>query len=143
MLKPTCVSGAVCFLFTCLAHFSPAQARTPETGSEDRKELMDALRGPCERDLKQKVIFKVERLEVVGNWAIARVTPLRPDSQPINYSKTKYRTLVEEGAFDAMGEALLKQKNGRWSVVEWRFGATDTEVDLWRTKHRLPAALLQ
>ena len=143
MLKYTRVTGAVCFLCICLAHLSPAQARTPEAGSADRKELMDALREPCERDLKQKVIFKVEQLKVVGDWAFARVTPLRPDSQPINYSKTKYRTLVEEGVFDAMGEALLKQKGGRWSVVEWRFGATDTEVDLWRTKYRLPAALLQ
>lgn len=104
---------------------------------------MDALRGPCERDLKQPVIFKVEHLKVAGDWAFARVVPLQVNGKPIDYMKTKYREMAEEGAFDAGGEALLKRKNGGWTVVEWRFGATDTEVELWREKYQLPDGLFQ
>jgi hypothetical protein len=45
--------------------------------------------------------------------------------------------------FDAEGEALLRRDGDDWEVVEWRFGATDTEVELWREKYDLPARLLQ
>ena len=121
-----------------------AQApRTPATGTPERREIMDVLRVPCERDLRQKVIFKVSLLNVVGDWALARVTPTQPNGQDIDYRKTKYREAFEADMFDGEGEALLRKKAGKWTLMEWRFGATDTEVMEWLKKYQIPKTILQ
>jgi hypothetical protein len=94
---------------------------------------MDVLRPAGERDVEQQVIFRVQHLRVIGEWALARVVPLRPDGSEIDYSKTKYREELAEGAFDGEGEA--------WKLLEWRFGASDTEVPIWFEKYGAPSAL--
>jgi hypothetical protein len=103
---------------------------------------MDVLRVPCEKDLGRKVIFRVPHLRLAGDWAFARVVPVQPDGKEIDYSRTKYAEVEADGAFDAEGEALLQRTGGTWKVLEWRFGATDTEVDLWLEKYRFPRAIL-
>ncbi len=123
---------------------SGSRAQTPHTppvGSAERKEIMDVLRVPCERDLGQKVVFRVQHLRVIGEWALVRVVPIRPDGSDIDYSKTKYREENEEGAFDGEGEALLHRSAGKWKLLEWRFGASDTEVPEWFEKYQAPSAL--
>ena len=117
------------------------KAHTPQPGSAERAAIMDVLRVPCERDLKQKVIFRVQHLRVAGDFALARVVPLRPGGGEIDYSKTKYREDMEEGAFDAEAEALLRRSGSGWQLLEWRFGASDTEVPLWLEKYGAPRSL--
>jgi hypothetical protein len=103
---------------------------------------MDVLREPCEKDLGCKVIFRVQHLRLAGEWAFARVVPIQPDGKEIDYSRTKYAEIQAEGAFGGTGEALLRRNDGNWKLLEWRFGASDTEVDLWLEKYRFPRALL-
>ena len=103
---------------------------------------MDALRRPCEEDLGRKVIFRVQHLRVAGDWAFARAVPIQPDGKEIDYSGTKYAEAEAEGAFDAEGEALLRRSGETWKVLEWRFGATDTEIDIWLEKYHFPRAVL-
>ena len=129
-------------LLCCVAATAHAQrAYTPPAGSPERKAIMDVLRVPVEADLRQKVIFKVQHLRIVGAWAFARVVPIRPDGSDIDYTRTKYRDDLAEGAFDGEGEALLRNNGGGWRLLEWRFGASDTEVDIWLEKYSAPAAL--
>jgi hypothetical protein len=132
--------AAICYLSlgaTVLAQ----KAYTPPPGSEDRAAIMDVLRVPCERDLKQKVIFQVQHLRIAGDFALARVVPLRPGGGEIDFSKTKYAELMEVGAFDGEGEALLRRGANGWKLLEWRFGASDTEVPMWFEKYRAPSSL--
>ncbi len=103
---------------------------------------MDALRVPAEKDLGLRVIFKVDHLRVAGDWAFARVVPLLPNGSEIDYARTKYREQMEEGAFDAEAECLLRREGGAWKVLEWRFGASDTETPIWLEKYRMPKSLL-
>lgn len=104
---------------------------------------MDAVRVACEADLGRKVIFQVQLLRVAGEWAFARLVPLQPDGKEIDYARTKYAEALREGAFDAEGEALLRRSGEGWKLLEWRFGATDTEVELWLEKYRFPRAILE
>jgi len=104
---------------------------------------MDALRVPAKKDLGRTVIFKVDQLRVVGDWAFARVSPTLPNGEEIDYTKTKYRKQVELGAFDPQAETLLRRTVEGWDVVEWRFGATDVESVLWVQKYDLPKSLIQ
>lgn len=137
------------FIVSCLLALSvnafAQSAHTPAVGSDERKALMDAIRVPAENELKQKVIFNVDRLRVAGAWAYARVSPTRPDGSELNYSKTKFQEQIDLGLFDPQGEALLVQKaNGRWSVVEWVFGSTDVPSAGWSDTHGgLPKSLFQ
>lgn len=132
----------VALFFACGLTTSRAQAPyTPPSGSAERKAIMDVLRVPCEKDLRQKVIFRVQHLRLIGDWALARVVPLRPDGSDVDYSKTKYREDNEQGVFDGEGEALLRRSGGQWKLLEWRFGASDTEVPEWFAKYHAPSAL--
>jgi hypothetical protein len=71
-------------------------AHTPPAGSQERKELMDGLRGD------QKVVFKVHYLKVHGDWAFVDVTPLDDKGKP-----------VAEG-----GASLMHKENGTWKVKD-------------------------
>ncbi|MEO5721506.1 MAG: hypothetical protein ABIR71_08560, partial [Chthoniobacterales bacterium] len=126
-------------------HAFAQSAHTPAAGSEERKGIMDAIRQPAEKDLQLKVVFKVDRLRVAGDWAYARVLPIRPDGGKIDFSKTKYKEDLDLGMFDPQGEALLFMKSsGEWTVLEWVFGSTDVPSVAWPDKHAgLPKALLQ
>jgi hypothetical protein len=131
-----------CSSFVCMEALAQ-RAHTPAAGTEERAAIMDALREPVERDLKQKVIFKVDRLRVAGDWAYVRVSPTKPSGDEIDFSKTKYREQVEEGMFDPQGEALLRLQDDGWKVVEWVFGGTDVASAEWGEKYDLPNSLLQ
>ena len=134
-------------VFACCLFFSVdafgQSAHTPEPGSEERKAIMDALRVPAEKELGQKVIFNVEILKVAGDWAYARVSPTKPNGDEIDFTRTKYREQMEEGAFDPQGEALLRRKGDTWKVLEWAFGSTDVPSVEWPDKHRMPKSLLE
>ncbi len=125
------------------AHAVAQSARTPAAGTEERAAIMDALRVPVEKDLKQRVIFKVDRLRVAGDWAYARVSPTQPDGDEIDFSRTKYRKQVELGAFDPQGEALLRLEDDGWKVLEWVFGGTDVASVTWGDKYRFPQSILE
>ena len=130
-----------CSLFIAFTAFAQ-RAYTPAAGTEERAAIMDALRVPVEKELKQRVIFKVERLRVAGDWAYARVSPTRPNGDEIDFSKTKYRKQVELGAFDPQGEALLQLDDEGWKVLEWAFGGTDVASAAWGDKYDFPSSIL-
>lgn len=131
-----------CSLVASLTAFAQ-NARTPAPGTEERAAIMDALRIPAEKELRQSVIFKVDRLRVAGDWAYARVSPTKPNGDEIDFSKTKYRKQVELGAFDPQGEALLRLEDDGWKVLEWAFGGTDVASAAWGDKYRFPQSILQ
>ena len=112
----------------------------PKAGSALRKAVMDGLRPTFEKDLKQKVIFKVDEIRVVGDWSFVHIHPLQPDSKPIDFSKTKYGEALREGMFDGDNSyALLKKVKGKWTVKEFAIGPTDVcWIDWMGKKHGAP-----
>ena len=75
---------------------STGAAHTPAAGSQERKEVMDGLRGD------QKVVFKVHYLKIHGDWAFVDVTPLDDKGKP-----------VAEG-----GASLMHKDNAAWKVQD-------------------------
>jgi hypothetical protein len=144
MTYPRAAFSLFCCLLVSTSAFAQ-RAHTPKPGSAERAAIMDAIRGPAEKELKQSVIFKVEHLRVAGEWAYAKVSPTRPDGGELNYSKTKFQKLIDLGAFDPQGEALLfKEEDGEWTVVEWVFGSTDVPSVEWSSKHPgIPKSVLE
>ena len=127
---------------TALATSITAQSlHTPEKGSAERKVILDALRIPVEKDLKQKVVFVADNFNVYGNWAFVGGTPQSANGGSPDYSRTQYADAKESGAFDNNFFALLKKTAGKWKVVTYAIGCTDVCYADWWSRHRAPKAV--
>jgi len=120
---------------------SAQSAYTPEKGSPERKAILDALRVPVERDLKQKVVFVADNFKVQGTWAFVSGTPQNSSGGDPDYSKTKYADQVDSGAFDNNFFALLRKTGGKWKVTHYLIGCTDVCYLDWWSRYKAPKAI--
>ena len=112
---------------------------TPEKSSAERKAVLDALRIPVERDLKQKIVFVADHFKVQGNWTFVSGRPTTPNGERPNLKGTAWEDA--EDLFDDNFFGLLRKRNGRWSVVKYALGCTDVcYLDWWRL-HKAPKAI--
>ena len=119
----------------------PQTAYEPAKGSAERKAILDALRVPVERDLKQKVVFVADSFKVQGSWAFVSGTPQRASGEAPDYSKTKYKDAVDSGAFDNNFFALLKRTAGKWKVSTYAIGCTDVCYTDWWSRYKAPKTI--
>jgi hypothetical protein len=96
MLKRLVISSVLILLSAVL--ISAQTVYTPEKGSPERKAILDALRVPVERDLKQKIVFVTDDLKVQGRWAFGSGRPTKPDGSDPDLSNTAWAD--EEDLFD-------------------------------------------
>ena len=126
---------------TVPAKSKPTGLHTPAVGSVERKAILNALRAPVEKRLKQAVVFKMQRLVVDKGWAFALGQPIRPNGKRVDYSKTPYAQALKDGMFDDSFSALLHFSGGSWKVATYNIGATDVEWVDWDTKYGAPSAI--
>jgi hypothetical protein len=128
-------------LVAFLLNFSAAAQNlsyTPKPNSAERKLILDALRSPVESELKKSVLFKVDHLKALGEWAFMRGVPLRPDGKRMDYKATPYEEAIKEGIFDDWICALLRKEKGKWRVVIYVIGATDVVYEGWDKEYKAP-----
>ena len=120
-----------------------AGPRNIPVGDPLRRQLLDTLRPAIQRDLGgQAVQFMVDRLRVQGDWAFYAGSIQQPNGRPIDFSRTRYASEIEEGFFDGPGTyALLRRNGGSWRVVTFVVGPTDVAYLAWPDEYRAPAAL--
>lgn len=116
-------------------------AYTPEKGSAERKAILDALRVPVERELKQKVVFAIDNFKVQGTWAFVSGTPQNASGGQPDYSITPYAEAVDSGAFDNNFFALMRKTGGKWKVVTRAIGCTDVCFADWWNRYKAPKAI--
>ena len=122
-------------LLVAVSHeVSAADARhTPERGSPERQSICDGARVyvikkySSAATLPQPLIFKIERIEVLGSYCSFQAIPLFKDGSPIS---TEY---IEDVVFDL----CLKRTDSKWRVI-YDFSRTDVPNDaelkqMWRT----------
>jgi hypothetical protein len=127
-------------LVTTLGLYAQSVHR-PEKGSAERRVILDALRVPVERDLKQKIVFVADNFNVYGNWAFVGGSPQSVNGGAPDYSRTQYADAKESGAFDNNFFALLKRTAGKWKVVTYAIGCTDVCYADWWRRYRAPKAV--
>jgi hypothetical protein len=128
-----------------LAQFALAQSSVvePKAGSALRTTVLNGLRPTVERDLNQKVQFKVYGLRVYKGWAFFEGSALQPNGNEANLRITHYRSRIGTAGFggDEMF-ALLKLSGKQWKVKAYVFGPTDvTWVDWWGKPYYAPRAV--
>ena len=114
---------------------------TPEKGSTERKAILDALRVPVERELKQKIVFAANTFNVLGSWTFIFGTMQTPEGGQPDFSRTRYAEAQREGFFDNNFQALIKKTAGRWTVVKFQIGCTDVCYTEWWRQYRAPKAI--
>jgi hypothetical protein len=127
-------------LFVAISAVSQS-VHTPEKGSHERKAILDALRIPVERDLKQPIVFVPDNFKVQGTWAFVSGTPQAPGGGSPNYAKTKYAEAENEGAFDNNFFALMRKTGGKWKVTTYAIGCTDVCFADWWQRYKAPKAI--
>lgn len=114
---------------------------TPQRGTSERKDILDASRAPISRDLGQPVIFLVDVLRTDGRLAYLQATPLQPGGAPLDWATTPFR---EDWKLDAMSDVIMVvlSRTGRnWRVVDYVIGPTDVFWIEWVTTRDIPEAL--
>jgi hypothetical protein len=94
--------------------------------------MLDALRIPVERDLKQPIVFAPDNFKVQGTWAFISGTPQAPGGGAPNYAGTKYAEAENEGAFDNNFFALLRKTSGKWRVTTYARVYGRLPTDWWQ-----------
>ncbi len=128
-------------LLSLIASAVAQSVYTPEKGSPERKGILDALRIPIERELKQKIIFAAEHFNIAGNWAFVGGDPQSTDGGRPNYRGTAYQGAIDADMFDNNFFAILKKTGGRWKVVHYDIGCTDVCYADWWRRYKAPKAI--
>jgi len=125
-------------LLLCLA--APAAPAPTKGGAQsERKAILAALRVPVQKELKKSVVFKVDHLKTRGGWAFMTGVPLQPGGKKMDYRGTPYQAARDEGVFDDWVCALLRKKNGKWTVTRYEIGATDVVWSGWDRRYKAPS----
>ena len=95
-----------------------AQSRpyTPQRGSVERQQIMDAFRVPVSRWTGRTVIFHNVRVRVQNGWAVVRTEPRTPTGQPV--IAIDDRRCAPNCTEEAIG--VLRWTGTQWTVVRYR-----------------------
>jgi hypothetical protein len=114
---------------------------TPKIGSKERIEILDTVRKPVQKDLKQEVKFIPSTFRVNDKWGFIFGQMQQKDSK--NIDKTKFLEGRERGdLWDNMFVALLQKKNGLWEIVKYQTGCTDVCWEDWSNKFNAPKMII-
>ena len=128
-------------------HFLFGQAQKPTNLPANhplRKPILDGLRVLVEKDIKQKVTFRVATLRILGDFAFIKCEPRTPADKPIDFKKTRYKSDIEQGFWDGPTcWGLVRKLKGKWTGIVQVIGPTDVAWSDWTEKpYNAPKALL-
>jgi hypothetical protein len=112
---------------------------TPKAGSKDHREIVAAVTDPLEDVLHQPVTFKIKHLKIDQGWAFLDAVPLTKAGKPMSYKGTMFEDWVDEA--DEVLWVLLRNKRGRWYIVEKVFFTTEATWVDWPQYFRAPAGI--
>ena len=141
MLKKSIFVCCLVLTFAALGLAQDETATTPPADSIERMAIMNALRTPIEKELKQRIQFTIKHFKVTDTWAFIQGEPLTLKLVQPDYTGTPYKKAVDEGAFDNNYQALLKKTAGKWKLVVHQIGCTDVCWLGWSEKHKAPKAI--
>lgn len=114
------------------------EAATPPPGSPLRTAILDAVRPIVQAEVGGTVEFQVYDLRVLGEWAFVTARPQRKGGAPVEWTYTRYQRWIDDGAFDEVVTALLRQTPNGWLVYEYDIGATDVVWTPWKDEFPVP-----
>jgi hypothetical protein len=139
MLKQSLFSLPIALFLTSAAFAQTIRA--PRKGSAERTTILDTLRVPVAKELKQKIRCNINAFNALGNWAFVSGEPQNLTGGRPNYVGTIYQEQFESDAFDNNFFALLKKAGGKWMVLTHAIGCTDFCYATWCNDYKAPKAV--
>lgn len=135
-------AGAFAILILAFGVFAQkSSVYTPSNGSPERTAILNALRVPVERELKQSIVFKIDNFRVSGTWAFVSGDPQSPGGGLPDYRRTPYQEAIDADMFDNNFFGLLRKSGSKWRVVTYAIGCTDVCYSDWWRRHKAPKAI--
>jgi len=129
------------FVLIVAVAISAQSAYTPDKGSPERKAILDAIRVPVERAMKQKIVFVADNFKVQGSWAFVGGSMRTPSGDQPNLTGTEFAEAAEQGAFDSNFFGLLRKSGGKWRVIKHAIGCTDVCYAEWWKEAKAPKTI--
>lgn len=101
---------------------------TSETTSIERRKILDSIRPVAEKQLNQKLKFRVSSLPTNDEWAVALLMPLTTELKPIDWRLTNFSVEYRKKNLTGWLEVLLKKQGMKWVVVDFRVGLRDYDT---------------
>ena len=118
MPKKLIESLALCLLVFGLAISSALSAElySPPRGEPIRKELLDTIRPRVEAEMRTRVQFVVDTINIIGECAFVIATPQHKDGSPIAIETTRFARDIE--FLDGLTTySLMIYQNHRWQFT--------------------------
>ncbi len=115
----------------------------PAKGSPERAAILDALRAPVGKELKQEVSFLTTNFKVQGNWAFVGGQARNAKGGKPNWKITEYQERIKADSFEDNLFALLKKTGGKWRVVTYMIGCNDVCYLGWDKEYKAPGAIFK
>lgn len=132
--------GLFIVLFSVFCAFAQT-VRMPAEESAERGAILDALRKPVEKELKQKIKFVIETLRVQGSWSFVGGVPQGENGRWPDYRATSYQEAIDNEMFDNNIFALLRNTEGEWKLVTYSIGCTDVCYAGWWGDYKTPRGI--
>jgi hypothetical protein len=113
----------------------------PPKGSAQRNAIIGALRPVVEKELKQKIIFVINLMNLQGDWVFVDGRPRTLDGKVPSWKNTIYEQNAEEGVQDDNFSALLRRTGRGWKVITHAIGCTDVCYTDWWRRFKAPKAI--
>lgn len=125
------------FITACSLVFSlstAACAPADPNPTADRDHVVATVLPKLESELGKPVKLDVKTLNIADGWAMIDGKILDMNGQLVDYAGTKYAREIA-GPKSKRYDGLLKQTDGKWSIVESAIGPTDVRWAGWKVKY--------
>ncbi len=109
---------------------SASPAHTPTPGSSERRAILDALRQPVDKEMKQTVVFHDVFVKAQNGWAYVSADVRDSSGHTLRY--------FSGSPLDFTFQGLLRRTKTGWRVLDWGYGTGTDPTDNARKKY--PAA---
>lgn len=130
------------FAFSISAIFAQ-KTYTPAKNSRERAAILNVLRVPVTKELKQEVSFLAPNFKVQGNWAFVGGQARNAKGGEPNWKITEYQKTIDVDGFEDNLFALLKKTGGKWKVVTYMIGCNDVCYLGWDKQYKAPKAIFE
>ncbi|MBA0049317.1 MULTISPECIES: hypothetical protein [Mycobacteriaceae] len=100
----------------------------------DRDSVVATVLPKLESELGKPVKLDVKTLNIADGWAMIDGKILDMNGQLVDYAGTKYAREIA-GPKSKRYDGLLKETDGKWSIVESAIGPTDVRWAGWKVKY--------
>ena len=118
-----------------------AQQYSPAANSAEFKAMVTAIDAGIRAELKQPVVVDTETVTRNGEWAFVVASLLDNSGRAYRYVGTPLEEAAANGGVSNAYAALLRLRDGKWTLVTQVIGPGDVAWEDWPTRYGAPAAL--